>query len=105
MVRDAANARLAEITRDAVPGTNPTWGVNRLTKELYDRGFRLVGPTDSPGLIYENVQTGESVRIMERPRRRWSTDEPEKHFFEHYYRYRSAPFLSEGRHIPIPDKN
>ena len=30
----AAEARLAEITRDAIPGTNPSWGVNRLRKEL-----------------------------------------------------------------------
>ena len=45
----AAEARLAEILRDAVPDTNPSWGVNRLVKELHERGFILERPTRSPG--------------------------------------------------------
>src|SRR5436853_4553268 len=51
---EAAEARLAEILRDSIPDTNPSWGVNRLSKELYDRGFFLERPTDSPGLLYKN---------------------------------------------------
>lgn len=105
MVRDAARARLAGITRDALPGANPTWGVNRLTKELYDRGFRLSEPTNAPGLFYENAQTGEQIRIMERPRVQWRTDPPEKHTFDYYYRYRTGRDQGWRSHIPIPDKN
>ncbi len=104
-VRDAAIARLAEITRDALPGANPAWGANRLTKELYDRGFRLSEPTRAPGLFYDNPLTGEQIRIMERPAFRWRNDPAEKHFFSRYYRYRRAPYLKEGRHTPIPDKD
>jgi hypothetical protein len=104
MVRDAANARLAEITRDAVPGTNPAWGVNRLTKELYDRGFRFSREADGDGLIYENPQTGDLIRIMERPTRQWRTDSPEKHYFDHYYRYKPSNG-SWGSHVPIPNKD
>ncbi len=47
-----------------IPGTNPDWGVNRLVKELYARGYRLDRPAKDPGLIYENPATGERVRIM-----------------------------------------
>ena len=100
----AAEARIAEITRDAVPGTNPSWGVNRLTKQLYDRGYRLVGPTDSPGFLYRNPATGEEVRIMEQPNHRWRSDPEAKHTFEYYYRYRSGGGRPEGSHVPIPDK-
>lgn len=100
----AAEARLAEILRDAIPGTNPSWGVNRLTKELHDRGFTLHRPTDSPGLWYRNLETGEQVRIMQRPPFRYPSDPPEKFTFEHYYRY-TAPGKSVGGHVPIPDKN
>ena len=71
MMLRAAETRLAEITRDAVPGTNPSWGVNRLTKELYDQGYRLERPTDAPGFLYRNPTTDEQVRIMERPMREW----------------------------------
>ena len=35
-IRSAAEARLDELLRDAIPGTNPNWGVNRLGKELRD---------------------------------------------------------------------
>ena len=102
----AAEARLAEILRDAIPGANPSWGVNRLTKELYDRGFVLRGPARrSQGLVYENAETGEEVRIMERPAYRFPSDPPEKLTFQHYYRYRLGNGIDEGRHIPIPDKD
>ena len=103
-VAQAAEARLADIMRDAVPNTNPSWGVNRLTKELYDRGFRLEGPADSPGRIYQNALTGEEIRIMESPTGTWPNDPSPKHWFSYYYRYRANRNLTEGRHVPIPDK-
>ena len=99
----AAEARLADILKDAIPGTNPSWGVNRLTKELYDRGFVLSSPARSRGLIYENPATGERVRIMERPSFRYPSDPPEKFTFQYYYRY-SRPGELVGDHVPIPDK-
>ena len=101
----AAEARLAEILRDAIPGTNPSWGVNRLRRELYDRGFRLVRTTDSPGHWYRNESTGEEVRVMERPTQRNRSDPGEKFTFGHYYRYRPGRGQREGAHVPIPDKN
>ena len=76
---EAAEARLAEILRNAIPNTNPSWGVNRLTKELHERGFVLVRPTESPGLLFTNSDTGEEVRIMERPPRQRRSDPQEKH--------------------------
>jgi len=101
---EAAEARLAEILHDAIPDTNPGWGVNRLTKELYDRGFFLERPTDSPGLLYKNPETGEEVRIMERPLSQRPSDPAEKFTFGHYYRYRPGRGEREGAHVPIPDK-
>ena len=104
-VAAAAEARLGEITRDAIPGTNPSWGVNRLRKELGDRGFVFEGPTRGQGLILANPETGEEVRIMDRPRVRYSNDPPVKHFFRQYYRYRPGRRMREGAHVPIPDKD
>ena len=103
---EAAEARLAEILRDAIPNANPSWGANRLTKELYERGFVLERPTEFAGAsVYKNRDTGEEVRIMERPPRQRRSDPQEKHPFEHYYRYRSGPGKREGAHVPIPDKD
>jgi Phage portal protein len=62
-----AEGRLRELLRDTIPSTNPEWGVNRLTKELYDRGYVFKEITRAPGSFYENPTTGEQVRIMERP--------------------------------------
>jgi hypothetical protein len=45
----AAEARLAEILRDAIPNTNPSWGINRLRKELNDQGYVFLKPTRDPG--------------------------------------------------------
>lgn len=102
----AAEARLANILRDAIPNTNPSWGVNRLRRELYDRGFVLRRPTDSPGLLYRNESTGEEVRIMARPPQLQRRNDPgEKYAFRYYYRYRPARGQSEGAHTPIPDKD
>lgn len=85
---------------------NPSWGVNRLTKELYERGFTLKEPAQRGfRLIYENSGTGEQVRIMESPAYQYRNDPAEKFTFEHYYRYRSGNGKAEGGHIPIPDKD
>ena len=101
----AAEARLAEITRDAIPSTNPSWGVNRLRKELGDLGYVYSGPTTrSPGSYFANSATGEQARIMDRPPRQRSTDPPEKFFTERYYRYRTGMDQEWGAPVPIPNK-
>lgn len=101
---EAAEARLAEILRDAIPDTNPSWGINRLRKELNDQGYVFKEITHAPGLLYENANTGEQVRIMERPSRTFRTDPAEKHFQDFYYRYRRGDDQSWGSHVPIPNK-
>ena len=53
-VAAAARARYNEITTDAIPGTNPSWGANRLRKELGDRGYLLAKEARGDGLIFEN---------------------------------------------------
>jgi hypothetical protein len=90
MVARAARARYEEITQDALPWANFSWGANRLRDELNNRGFALEGPTRrAPGLLFRNSQTEEEVRIMERPVRwPYSTDPPEKFYFSRYYRYK-----------------
>jgi hypothetical protein len=103
-VAQAAEARLQELLRDAIPGTNPTWGVSRLRKELYDRGFVFSRETRAPGSLYQNPATGEQVRIMEQPHYRRRSDPQEKFNAGHYYRYRPDGNTREGRHVPIPDK-
>lgn len=97
-----AETRLRQLS--TIPNTNPNWGVNRLRKELYDSGYRLLGETDAPGLEYINPNTLESVRIMERPGRRFGTDGDQKHENAYYYRYRPGRGKGEGMHITIPDK-
>jgi hypothetical protein len=89
-----------------IPGTNPDWGVNRLTKELHARGYQFEGPTSSGGgRIYRNPATGEEVRIMPRPNREpYRTESPAKFEGSHYYRYRPDANLPEGPHISIPSK-
>jgi HK97 family phage portal protein len=103
-VARAAEARLAEITRDALPGANPSWGVNRLRAELNERGFTLQGPARGNGLIFQNSETLEELRIMERPLRRFRTDGDSKYYFEYYYRYRRDQNQPWGTHVPVPDK-
>jgi hypothetical protein len=98
-----AQARYRELTRGAVPGFNPQWSVNRLTKELYRNGYRLKGPARSNGWIYENAKTGEQVRIMAAPIRRYRTDPDMKHLFQYYYRYKPRRDTSEREHTPIPN--
>ncbi len=100
----AARDRYADILRDAIPGTNPTWGVNRLRKELNQQGYLFKEATDSPGWLYEKPQTGEQIRIMERPTRTWRTDSPQKHYNDYYYRYRPSRNAPYGSHISIPNK-
>jgi len=98
-----ANARFNELRRDAIPGTSHDWRVNRLKKELYDRGFVLKGPTRGPGFIYRDP-SGAEVRIMKRPFRRHRSDSDQKHWNDYYYRYRPSRVLREGQHITIPNK-
>ena len=101
---EAAEARLAEILRDAIPNTNPSWGVNRLVKELHEQGYVLDKPTRSPGLLYINPATGEQVRLMERPSKSFRTDSPQKHSNDYYYRYRASENDPFGSAITIPNK-
>ncbi|MBX9592509.1 MAG: phage portal protein [Hyphomonadaceae bacterium] len=105
MMARAAEARLAHILRDAIPNTNPSWGVNRLRSELSEQGYILSQPARrGRGYILENPQTGEQVRIMERPERHYRSDPSEKHIFGYYYRYRPGFGRPEGAHTPIPDR-
>ncbi len=103
---EAAEAlvRFETLRGDAIPKTNPSWGVNRLRKELNDQGYIFEKPTRSPGLLYRNPETGEEVRIMDRPRQRYSTDTDQKHNNDYYYRYRPGRGKQEGTHITIPNK-
>ena len=105
-VARAAEARLAEILRDAIPNANPSWGVNRLRSELSDQGYILRGPATrggSRGMMLEN-QAGDRVRIMERPLREpFRTESLQKFHNRYYYRYRPANG-SWGSHITIPDR-
>jgi hypothetical protein len=104
-VTQAAEARLAQLLRDAIPNTNPSWGVNRLRSELSEQGYILSQPARrGRGYILENPQTGEQVRIMERPERRYRSDPAEKHIFRYYYRFRPGFGQPEGAHTPIPDR-
>ena len=100
-----AEGRYREILRDAIPGTNPEWGVTRLRKELTKQGYILLKPTTGRGLIYENLATGEQVRIMDRPRQRFRKDNMQKHYNDYYYRYRTGKDQRWQSHITIPDKN
>jgi|UPI0003665FCB HK97 family phage portal protein len=98
-----AQARWAELTRDAVPSTNPLWGANRLRKELGVQGYRFTRPTDAPGSFFES-DSGAQVRIMVRPTKRFRTDPQQKHEFEYYYRYRKNKSDRWGQPIPLPNK-
>jgi len=100
---EAAESRLAEILRDAIPNTNPSWGINRLRKELNEQGYVFKESTDAPGWLYENPATGEQVRIMQKPQRVYRTDPDQKHFNDYYYRYK-PPGHRWGSHITIPNK-
>jgi hypothetical protein len=103
-VARAAEARYAELTRDAIPGSNPSWGLNRLRDELHAKGFIFEQTTRSPGWLYSNPTTGEQVRLMEQPQFRHRTDPPEKFYFDHYYRFRYRDDQIWGSPIPIPRK-
>jgi hypothetical protein len=88
----------------SIPNANPEWGVNRLEKELRDRGFMFQKPTDAPGKVLKNEVTGEELRIMERPSRIWRTDPAEKHLNDFYYRYRRSINDPYGPAVTIPNK-
>ena len=99
-----ADARLKEILRDAIPNTNPSWGVNRLRKELNEQGYKFVSPTDAEGFLYRSEQ-GAEVRIMAQPVNRYRTDPSQKFFNDYYYRYRAGKDLRWGVHTTIPNKS
>jgi hypothetical protein len=83
------------------PGISPQWSRNRLIKELHARGFVLDRQTTSArGLLYRNPATGEEIRIMPRPPRRYRGDSSEKHQSEYYYRYRTGP--DQPFHLLVP---
>jgi HK97 family phage portal protein len=104
-VARGAEARLAEILQNALPGANPAWGLNRLQSELHSRGFTLNRPLADSGLLYENRETKEQIRIMKRPPGQpHRTENRQKFFNEHYYRYRSNQDQSWGQHVTIPNK-
>jgi hypothetical protein len=84
----------------------PEWGRSRIESELRDRGFKYTGPTkDSPGKMYKNPDTGEEIRIMDRPRYRNPDEAIEKHLNDSYYRYRPKYDKGWGEHTTIPDKD
>lgn len=95
---------MAELTRDAIPNTNPEWGANRLRKELYGRGYVFEEKTRTPGELFVNPTTREEVRIMERPAKTYRADPPQKHFNDFYYRYRTRKDQGWGAPITIPNK-
>jgi hypothetical protein len=104
-VAAAAEVRLAEILRHAIPNTNPSWGVNRLRKELNDRGYFFSESTRDPGYLYVNPSTGEQIRIMRRPEQGPSrTESLQKFYNDHYYRYRPGDDQRWGEPITIPNK-
>ena len=103
-VARAAEARFAEIVRDAIPNTNPSWGVNRLRSELNDQGYIFAQPARDPGFIFVNPRTGDEVRIMQRPPREpFRTESRQKFHNQYYYRYKPAGG-GWGSHITIPDR-
>ena len=84
---------------------SPEWGKNRLEKEARDRDFTESKETESGGgRIHKNPETGEEIRIMPKPKRRYRKYPPAKHENDYYYRYRPGQGQPEGPHTPIPNK-
>ena len=104
-IEAAADRRLEELLKDVCPGTNPDWGVNRLGKERRDLGYTFKEPTRAPGQLLENEETGEQIRIMERPLQSYRIDPSQKSLSDYYYRYRSGDDQLWGGPISIPNKN
>ena len=99
--------RLHVTLRQAGPQwLNPAWGRARIIDELRKRGFRTTGASrEGGGLIYQNAETGERMRIMPRPTEDpYSNDEIEKRLTGYYYRYKPGQHAPEGRHSAIVDK-
>ena len=60
---------LADILRDALPNSNPSWGVNRLRKELIDRGFIFTGPAKGRRQLFSiPIRARKSASWSGRPR-------------------------------------
>jgi hypothetical protein len=79
--------------------------VNRLEKELRDRGFSFDKTTKAPGKLFKNESTGEEIRIMEKPPRAYRNDPNEKHESDFYYRYRKSVNDPDGVAVSIPNKD
>ena len=99
-----AEARFREILQNAIPGSNPFWGINKLRKGLNELGYRYSGPTDAEGFLYRNEVNGAEVRIMRQPNHQYRNDSPQKFYNEYYYRFRPGWSKGWGRHITIPNK-
>ena len=86
--------------------TDSVHGRARIIDELRKRGFRTTGASrEGGGLIYQNAETGERMRIMPRPTEDpYSNDEIEKRLTGYYYRYKPGQHAPEGRHSAIVDK-
>jgi hypothetical protein len=82
-----------------------SWGRARVEAELRNRGFVLSRPTRGEGgLIYQNAQTGEEIRIMPKPSEQYRGEAIEKHLNSSYYRYRTGPDQEWGEATTILDK-
>jgi hypothetical protein len=99
-----ATGRYNELTQGAIPGVNPAWGYQRLREELLNRGFEFRRPTESPGELFVNPSTSETVRIMRQPEQFRSYNQAEKYYGDYYYRYWSGQNLPLGSHVPIPSR-
>ena len=104
------NGRLAVVVRAVVLARGPRRGVGRgirvngLRKELTKQGYVFTGQARGRGLLFRNYETGESVRIMERPRTQFRNDSRQKHYHDFYYRYRPRNVVKEWKHVTIPNK-
>ena len=87
------------------PFIKPTWGRNRIIKDLYDRGWKLLGPSREGGGFMWEGPLGDRLRIMPRPGGTPSRSAPiEKYLNRFYYRYSGPNKGAWGTHTTIPDK-
>jgi hypothetical protein len=93
------------LNRDCPGWVDPDWGVNRLKKELYNRGFRLLREADSGGGLLLINELGEEFRIMPKPKGYYNTDIIEKHLNNFYLRYKKGRYATEGKHTTIINKD
>ena len=101
---DTGQTVQVQLRRGGPAWLSPSWGRNRIERELRSRGYRLERATRGEGgQIFRNSETGEEIRIMPRPAD-VNRDEPiEKHLNSWYFRYRTGPDQQWGDHTTIPD--